>query len=45
MKTKKLWIGFGLELIISFATLGYFGSKIYSKAQLVSDNVISELIG
>ncbi len=41
MKTKTLWIGFILVLIISFGILGYFGREIYREAPPIPEKVIS----
>ena len=38
---KKYWIGFAAVIIISFAVLGYIGSKIYQKAPPIPDKVVS----
>jgi nitric oxide reductase subunit B len=39
MKTKKLWIGFILVIVISFGVLLYFGNEIYRKAPPVPKEV------
>ncbi|MCF8227042.1 MAG: nitric-oxide reductase large subunit [Bacteroidales bacterium] len=41
MKTKKLWIGFILVMVISFGILGYFGGEIYRKAPPIPEKVVS----
>lgn len=42
MKTRKLWIGFILVMVISFGVLGYYGREIYRQAPPVPDKVIAE---
>ena len=39
--TKKLWILFAVVVSLSFATLGYYGIKIYQKAPPIPDKIIS----
>lgn len=39
MSYKKLWIGFSLVIILSFAALGYFGYEIYMQAPPVPNQV------
>ncbi|HEX2920271.1 MAG TPA: nitric-oxide reductase large subunit [Bacteroidales bacterium] len=41
MTPKKLWIGFSLVMILSFAVLGYYGKEIYHQAPPVPEKVIS----
>lgn len=41
MKTKKLWIGFALVLLISFGILGYFGREIYRQAPPIPEKVVT----
>lgn len=40
-KEKKLWIGFALVVIISFAVLGYYGYEIYQQAPPVPEKVVT----
>ncbi|MCB0806220.1 MAG: nitric-oxide reductase large subunit [Bacteroidales bacterium] len=42
MKTKKLWIGFILVMVISFGILGYYGNEIYRKAPPIPEKVVGE---
>ncbi len=41
MKTRKLWIGFILVLVISFGILGSIGSEIYRKAPPIPEKVVT----
>lgn len=41
MKTKKLWIGFILVMVISFSILGYYGIEIYREAPPIPEKVIT----
>lgn len=41
MKTKTLWIGFTLVMVISFGILGFFGREIYRKAPPIPEKVIT----
>jgi nitric oxide reductase large subunit len=41
MKTKKLWIGFILIMVVSFGILGFFGREIYREAPPIPEKVIS----
>ena len=41
MNFKRLWIGFIAVIVISFATIGYFGLEIFRKAPPVPDRVVS----
>jgi nitric oxide reductase subunit B len=41
MKTKRLWIGFILVMVISFGILGYFGREIYRKAPPIPEKFIT----
>lgn len=38
---KKYWIGFGLVIIISFAVLGWVGTRIYHQAPPIVDKVVT----
>ena len=40
MKTKRLWTGLILVLVLSFGTLGFFGSEIYRKAPPIPETVV-----
>jgi nitric oxide reductase subunit B len=40
MKTKRLWIGFILVMVISFGILGYFGREIYREAPPIPEKVV-----
>lgn len=42
MSIKKLWIAFGLVMIISFGILGYYGAEIYRKAPPIPEKVIDK---
>ena len=39
--TRKLWLLFAAVVGLSFATLGYYGIKIYQKAPPIPDKVTS----
>ena len=41
MKTKQLWIGFSLIMLISFGILGYYGREIYREAPPIPEKVIT----
>lgn len=41
MKTKKLWIGFILVMVISFSILGYYGREIYREAPPIPEKIIT----
>ncbi len=41
MKTKKLWIGFILVMVISFGILGYYGREIYREAPPIPEKVVT----
>ncbi len=41
MKTKKLWIGFVVVMVVSFGILGYFGREIYREAPPIPEKVIT----
>lgn len=41
MEYKKLWIGFTLVVVISFAVLIYFGVEIYREAPPIPEQVIT----
>lgn len=43
MSIKKLWIAFGLVMIISFGILGYYGAEIYRKAPPIPEKVITKM--
>lgn len=42
MNYKKLWIGLGLVILISFLVLGFFGYQIYHQAPPIPEKVIAE---
>jgi len=42
MKTRRLWIGFILVMVISFSVLIYYGSEIYRKAPPIPEKVITD---
>jgi nitric oxide reductase subunit B len=41
MRYGKLWLALGTVIVLSFATLGYFGHEIYRKAPPIPDKVVS----
>ena len=41
MNYKKLWIGLGLVIVLSFVVLGYFGTEIYRKAPPIPEKVVT----
>jgi nitric oxide reductase subunit B len=41
MNTRRLWIGFILVMVFSFAILGFFGREIYRQAPPVPDQVVT----
>lgn len=41
MKTKNLWIGFILVMVLSFSVLGYYGREIYRKAPPIPEKVVT----
>ncbi len=41
MKTKRLWLGFILVMVISFGILGYFGREIYREAPPIPEKILS----
>lgn len=41
MKTKKLWIGFIIVIVLSFGVLGYFGREIYREAPPIPEKVVT----
>ncbi len=41
MKTKKLWIGLILVMVISFGVLGYYGREIYREAPPIPEKVVT----
>lgn len=49
MSFRRLWIAFGLVVVLSFAVLGWTGVRIYQSAPPVPDRVVTtdgrELIG
>ena len=42
MKTKRLWTGFILVMVISFGILGFFGNEIYRKAPPIPEKVSTQ---
>jgi nitric oxide reductase subunit B len=38
---KKLWIGFGAVLVISFSILGWIGTRIYQEMPPIPDRIVS----
>jgi len=42
MKTKRLWTGFILVIVISFGVLGYYGTEIYRKAPPIPNKVVTK---
>lgn len=42
MKTKNLWIGFILVMVISFGILGYYGYEIYRQAPPIPEKVVTD---
>jgi nitric oxide reductase subunit B len=42
MKTKTLWIGFGIITLISFSVLGFFGHEIYRQKPPIPSKVETE---
>ncbi len=42
MKTRSLWIGFIIVMVVSFGVLGYFGREIYREAPPIPERVVSE---
>lgn len=42
MKYRRLWIGFALVIIGSFAVLGYYGREIYRKAPPIPEKVVTD---
>src|SRR5215510_8480338 len=38
---KKLWISFALVLVVSFAILGWIGTRIYQEAPPIPDRVMT----
>jgi nitric oxide reductase subunit B len=40
MNTKKLWTGFIVVMVVSFAVLLYFGREIYREAPPVPEKVV-----
>ena len=49
MSVRKLWLAFGLVVVLSFAVLGWTGVRIYQQAPPVPDRVVTtdgrQLIG
>ncbi len=41
MEYKKLWIGFILVVVVSFAVLGYYGIEIYREAPPLPERVVT----
>jgi len=41
MKTRNLWIGFILVMVLSFGVLGYFGREIYREAPPIPEKVVT----
>ena len=41
MKTRKLWIGFILVMVVSFGILGYYGHEIYRQAPPIPDKIMT----
>ena len=41
MKTKNLWIGFILVMVLSFGVLGYYGREIYREAPPIPEKVVT----
>lgn len=41
MNYKRLWIGFTMVMVLSFAVLGYFGWEIYMQAPPVPEKVVT----
>ena len=42
MKTKKLWLGFGIVTLISFSVLLFFGHEIYREKPPIPEKVMTE---
>ena len=38
---KRLWIAFGTVMVVSFAVLGWIGTRIYQQAPPIPDRVIT----
>ena len=38
---KRLWILFGLVMVVSFAVLGWIGTRIYQEAPPIADQVVT----
>ncbi len=41
MQFRRLWFGFIVVIVVSFATLGYFGAEIYNQAPPIPERVIT----
>ncbi|MBE7463047.1 MAG: nitric-oxide reductase large subunit [Planctomycetes bacterium] len=41
MNPRRLWIGFGAVMVLSFAVLGYYGWEIYRAAPPIPNRVVS----
>lgn len=41
MNVKRLWIGFILVMVLSFAVLGYYGIEIYREAPPIPEKIVS----
>ena len=38
---KRLWLGFGIVLIVSFAILGWIGTRIYQEMPPIPERIVS----
>ena len=41
MKTRKLWFGFVVVMVVSFAVLIYYGREIYRQAPPIPESVVT----
>lgn len=41
MNYKRLWLGFGCVVVLSFCVLGYYGAELYRQAPPVPDRVVT----
>ncbi len=41
MKTRKLWFGFIVVMVVSFAVLIYYGREIYRQAPPIPESVVT----
>ena len=41
MKTSKLWFGFIVVMVVSFAVLIYYGREIYRQAPPIPESVVT----